>query len=82
MSARRAWCTNCAYAPVVDDRLEGKIGLITDEVPAGGARTGEVMIAGQAYYALPADLGVAISKGTRVVVVDHSPPRTVVVTPI
>jgi hypothetical protein len=66
----------------VDDRLEGKIGLITDGVPAGGELAGEVMIAGQAYYALPADPDVAIPKGTRVVVVDHAPPRTVVVTPM
>jgi membrane protein implicated in regulation of membrane protease activity len=64
----------------VEHRLEGKIGLVSDGVPAGGEHTGEVMIDGQAYYALPADRQIAIPKGTRVVVVEHSPPRTVVVT--
>jgi membrane protein implicated in regulation of membrane protease activity len=71
-----------AYAPVVDDRLVGKIGLVSDGVPAGGELTGEVMIDGQAYYALSADRQDVISKGTRVVVVEHLPPRTVVVTPM
>jgi membrane protein implicated in regulation of membrane protease activity len=66
----------------VHDRLEGKMGLVTDAVPAGGELTGEVMIEGQAYYALPADHMEAIPKGTRVVVVDHTLHRTVVVTPM
>jgi membrane protein implicated in regulation of membrane protease activity len=66
----------------VDHRLEGKIGLVTDAVPAGGESRGEVMIDGQAYYALPADRDVDLPKGTRVVVVEYSPPRTVVVTPM
>jgi hypothetical protein len=55
---------------------------VTDAVPAGGELAGEVMIEGQAYYALPADPEVAIPKGARVVVIEHSPPRTVVVTPM
>ena len=66
----------------MNEHLVGKIGLVSDGVPAGGELTGEVMIDGQAYYALPADNHVAISKGTRVVVVEHLPPRTVVVTPM
>jgi membrane protein implicated in regulation of membrane protease activity len=66
----------------VYDRLEGKIGMVTDAVPAGGELTGEVMIDGQAYYALPVDPAVPIPKGTRVVVVDHTLHRTVVVTPM
>lgn len=60
--------------------LIGKIGRVSDEVPAGGERRGEVMIDGQAYYALAADAD-PIRRGTRVVVVEHFPPRTVVVTP-
>ena len=56
--------------------------MVTDAVPAGGELTGEVMIEGQAYYALPADHMVPIPKGTRVVVVDHTLHRTVVVTPM
>lgn len=64
-----------------DDELVGKVGEVTDSVPAGGERKGEVMIDGQAYHALPADRAVAIPRGTRVAVVEHFPPRTVVVTP-
>ena len=64
-----------------DDGLVGKVGEVTDAVPAGGGRKGEVMIEGQAYHALCADRDVAVSKGTRVVVVEQFPPRTVVVTP-
>jgi membrane protein implicated in regulation of membrane protease activity len=66
----------------VTGELVGKIGRVSDTVPAGGARRGEVMIDGQAYYALPADTDAVIPTGTRVVVIEHSPPRTVVVTPM
>jgi membrane-bound ClpP family serine protease len=66
---------------VGDDELVGKVGEVTDTVPAGGERKGEVMIDGQAYHALSADRGLAIAKGSRVAVVEHFPPRTVVVTP-
>ena len=62
--------------------LIGRIGLVSDVVPAGGARRGEVMIDGQAYYALSADTDASIATGTRIVVVEHFPPRTVVVSPI
>jgi len=62
--------------------LVGKIGRVSDTVPAGGAKRGEVMIDGQAYYAVPADIDDAIPTGARVVVVEHFPPRTVVVTPM
>ena len=71
-----------SYIGVVTDDLMGKIGRVSDTVPAGGARRGEVMIDGQAYYALPADPDTPIPTGTRIVVVEHSPPRTVVVTPM
>jgi hypothetical protein len=40
------------------------------------------MIDGQAYFALPADKATGIPSHTEVVVVEHHPPRTVVVTPI
>jgi len=66
---------------VHEDGLVGKIGRVTATVPAGGERKGEVMIDGQAYHALPADADVAIPRGTRVTVVEHVPPRTIVVTP-
>ena len=60
--------------------LVGKLGRVTDTVPAGGARRGEVMIDGQAYYGVPVDTDDEIPTGTRVVVVDYFPPRTVAVT--
>jgi membrane protein implicated in regulation of membrane protease activity len=66
---------------VDDDGLIGKIGQVTAAIPAGGERRGEVMIHGQAYNALPADKDAPIPRGTRVTVVEHFPPRTVVVTP-
>ncbi len=71
-----------SYAAHVRDDLTGKIGRVSDTVPAGGSRRGEVMIDGQAYYALPADPDAPIASGTRIVVVEYSPPRTVVVTPM
>ena len=70
------------YARIVINDLVGRIGRVSDTVPAGGAKRGEVMIDGQAYYAVPADADDAIATGTRVVVVEHFPPRTVVVTPM
>jgi membrane-bound ClpP family serine protease len=63
------------------DELVGKIGRVTAEIPAGGERKGEVMIHGQAYHALGADTAQPIARGTRVTVVEHYPPRTIVVTP-
>ncbi|MEY2397605.1 MAG: hypothetical protein QOJ00_779 [Actinomycetota bacterium] len=57
------------------------MGRVSDVIPAGGDRRGEVMIDGQAYYATDVD-HQAVAKGTRVVVVEHYPPRTVVVTPM
>ena len=70
------------YARTVINDLVGRIGLVSDTVPAGGAKRGEVMINGQAYYAIPADIDDTIPTGTRIVVVEHFPPRTVVVTPM
>ena len=70
------------YGSAVTGDLTGKIGRVSDAVPAGGARRGEVMIDGQAYYALPADVDAPVPTGTRVVVVEYFPPRTVVVTPM
>jgi membrane protein implicated in regulation of membrane protease activity len=62
--------------------LVGRMGLVSADVPAGGEHRGEVMVTGQAYYALPADAAYPIAKGTRIVVVEYYPPRTVVVAPI
>ena len=65
---------------MVSAMLTGKFGRVTDVIPAGGARKGEVMIDGQAYHALAADPDDTIEKGTRIVVVEYEPPRSVIVT--
>jgi hypothetical protein len=69
---------------VVNDSLVGRIGRITSggAIKPGAPELGEVMIDGQAYFALPADKATGIPSHTEVVVVEHHPPRTVVVTPI
>ncbi|MHB8466777.1 MAG: NfeD family protein [Acidimicrobiales bacterium] len=61
--------------------LVGKYGRVTDTIPSGGDRKGEVMIDGEAYLALSEDPSQTIAKGSRVAVVEYAPPRTVVVTP-
>jgi membrane protein implicated in regulation of membrane protease activity len=61
--------------------LIGKFGRVTATIPAGGENKGEIMIDGEAYHGLATDRDNAIEKGTRVVVVEYEPPRTVVVTP-
>ena len=63
------------------EELVGKYGRVTDTIPAGGERKGEVMIDGQAYNALAVDPAESITRGTRVAVVEYNPPRTVVVSP-
>ncbi len=59
----------------------GKVGRVTGEIVAG--RMGEVMIpvrgGTEAYYAFATEPTEEIPRGTRVIVVDHEPPRTVVV---
>jgi hypothetical protein len=64
-----------------DHEVVGKIGRLTGEIAPG--RMGEVMIpirgGSEAYYAYAVDPEEAIPRGTRVVVVEHEPPRTVVV---
>ncbi|GAC1529576.1 MAG: hypothetical protein NVS3B12_03040 [Acidimicrobiales bacterium] len=69
---------------MLDDTLVGRTGRVTSggAITAGGAELGEVMIDGQAYFALPVDPDVAIPPHTEVVVIEHHRPRTVVVTPL
>jgi membrane-bound ClpP family serine protease len=54
---------------------------VTSTIPSGGLNKGEIMVEGEAYHALSTDPEAEIAKGTRVVVVEYEPPRTVVVTP-
>ena len=64
--------------------LVGRMGRITTggAVSPGGRELGEVMIDGEAFFALSADSDVGIPDHTQVVVVDYHAPRTVVVTPL
>jgi hypothetical protein len=61
----------------------GRMGRVTGTIAPG--RIGEVMIAirggSEAFHAYAADTAETIAPGTRVVVVEYFPPRTVVVTP-
>jgi len=64
-----------------DHEVIGKIGRLTGQIDPG--RMGEVMIpirgGSEAFYAYAADPEESIPRGTRVVVIEHEPPRTVVV---
>ena len=68
---------------MVDQDMIGRIGRVTGTVAPG--RLGEVMIAvrggSEAFNAYASDPDETIGKGTRVVVVEYFPPRTVVVSP-
>ena len=60
----------------------GKMGRVTGTINPG--RLGEVMVpvrgGSEAFHAYAADDDVTILRGTRVVVVEYHPPRTVIVT--
>jgi hypothetical protein len=78
MTARRS------EVQLADQRMLGKVGRVTGTISPG--RIGEVMIAirggSEAFNAYAADTQDTISPGTRVVVVEYFPPRTVVVSPL
>ena len=65
-----------------DHQVVGKLGRLIGGIEPG--RLGEVMIpirgGSEAYFAYAESPDESIPAGTRVVVVDHEPPRTVVVT--
>jgi hypothetical protein len=69
---------------LADQRVIGKVGRVTGTV--GPGRVGEVMIpirgGSEAFNAYAAEPQDTISTGTRVVVVEYFPPRTVVVSPL
>ena len=64
-----------------DHQLIGKIGRLSGAIAPG--EMGEVMVpirgGSEAYYAYAADPGESIPVGTRVLVIEHEPPRTVIV---
>jgi membrane protein implicated in regulation of membrane protease activity len=67
---------------MADHQMIGKIGRVTGTVAPG--RLGEVMVevrgGSEAFHAYAADSDETIPVGSRIVVVEYFPPRTVVVT--
>jgi hypothetical protein len=61
--------------------LIGSTGLVTTSIPPGGLGQVRLAVAGgtSTYNAYAANRGVLVPAGTRVTVVDHYPPRTLVV---
>ncbi|MDQ1437877.1 MAG: hypothetical protein QOK43_1506 [Acidimicrobiaceae bacterium] len=62
--------------------MVGKMGRVTGTITPGGL--GEVMVpvrgGSEAFHAYATDTDETIARGTRIVVVEYYPPRTVVVT--
>jgi hypothetical protein len=69
---------------LADQTMIGKVGRVTGTIAPG--RLGEVMISirggSEAFNAYAADTEDTIATGTRVVVIEYYPPRTVVVSPM
>lgn len=69
---------------MADQVMVGKLGRVTGRI--GPKALGEVMVSvrggSEAFSAYASDTEVTIEKGTRVVVIEYFPPRTVVVTPM
>ena len=69
---------------LADQQVIGQVGRVTGTI--GPERVGEVMIpirgGSEAFNAYAADTKDTISTGTRVVVIEYFPPRTVVVSPM
>lgn len=69
---------------MVEQEMVGRVGRVTGRITPG--HLGEVMIAvrggSEAFNAYGSDPGQEIGKGTRIVVVEYFPPRTVVVSPV
>jgi hypothetical protein len=66
---------------LADQKMIGRVGRVTGTIAPG--RIGEVMIpirgGSEAFHAYATDSDDTIPPGTRVVVVEYYPPRTVVV---
>lgn len=69
---------------MADHRVVGKMGRVTGRIAPG--KLGEVMISvrggTEAFHAYAADRDDVLAPGSRIVVVEYFPPRTVVVTPM
>jgi hypothetical protein len=63
------------------DEVVGKVGRVTGTI--GPKQLGEVMIpvrgGSEAFHAYASDRSETLTSGTRVVVVEYHPPRTVIV---
>jgi membrane protein implicated in regulation of membrane protease activity len=68
---------------VADQQMIGKVGRVTGTISPG--HVGEVMVnvrgGSEAFHAYATDSATTIPTGSRVVVVEYFPPRTVVVSP-
>ena len=64
-----------------DHQVIGKVGRLVGAIDPG--EMGEVMLpirgGSESYYAYAADAGESIEEGARVIVIEHEPPRTVIV---
>ena len=69
---------------MADHRIVGKTGRVTGRV--GPGRIGEVIIAvrggTEAFHAYASEGDDEMNPGSRVLVIEYLPPRTVVVTPL
>jgi len=69
---------------LADQTMVGKIGRVTGRIAP--KELGEVMVSvrggSEAFAAYASDIDTTIERGTRIVVVEYFPPRTVVVTPM
>ena len=69
---------------MADHQMIGKIGRVTGTI--GPGKLGEVMVpvrgGTEHFHAYASDGDDTIDTGTRIVVVEYFPPRTVVVTPM
>lgn len=69
---------------MVEQEMVGRVGRVTAAITPG--HLGEVMIAvrggSEAFHAYGSEPAETIGKGTRIVVVEYFPPRTVVVSPV
>jgi len=71
-------------AALADQVMIGKMGRVTGTINPG--KLGEVMVSirggSEAFHAYAADAETTLRAGSRIVVVEYYPPRTVVVTPM
>jgi hypothetical protein len=69
---------------LADQVMIGKMGRVTGTI--GPGKLGEVMVSvrggSEAFHAYAVESESTINTGTRIVVVEYFPPRTVVVTPM